>query len=78
MRLEKVQAYLKSREWEYDYFEEDGCGSIEFAYRGLSYHIWEYEENGYGAESNVREGGYQEDFSGDYEEEIIEIIKGWK
>lgn len=79
MRLEKVQEYLKEKEWDYQYHEEDACGSVDFEYRGISYHIWEFAEDGsYGADSNVRNGGKQEEFSGDYETEIIEIIKNWQ
>ena len=44
MRLEKIQAYLKEKQWNYEYTEEDGLGSIDFEHRGLSYHIWEFEE----------------------------------
>ena len=40
MRLEKIQAYLKEKQWNYEYTEEDGLGSIDFEHRGLSYHIW--------------------------------------
>ena len=53
MRLEKIQAYLKEKQWNYEYTEEDGLGSIDFEHRGLSYHIWEFEDGGYGAETNV-------------------------
>ena len=42
MRLEKIQAYLKEKQWNYEYTEEDGLGSIDFEHRGLSYHIWEF------------------------------------
>ena len=42
MRLEKIQAYLKEKQWNYEYTEEDGLGSIDFEHRGLSYHIWEW------------------------------------
>lgn len=43
MRLEKIQGYLKEKQWKYEYSEEDGLGSIDFEHRGLSYHIWEFE-----------------------------------
>ena len=42
MRLEKIQNVLKEKNWGYQYTEEDGCGSIDFEYRGVSYHIWEF------------------------------------
>lgn len=79
MRLKKIQEYLSSKGWEYTYNEEDGLGSLDFEYRGINYHVWEFQENGrFGAESNVQNGGYQEDFSGDYETDIIEVMKHWK
>lgn len=77
MRLEKIQGYLRAKGWEYRYTEEDGCGSIDFEYRGIAYHIWEFPD-GEGAESNVKDGGRQEEFSGDYEGEILTAIKNWK
>ena len=78
MRLEKLQAFLKEKNWKMQYSEEDGCASIDFEYRGVPYHVWEFEENGVrGAETNVRSGGRYEDISGDYETEIIEIINSW-
>lgn len=78
MRLKKIQEYLKEKNWKYTYTEEDGCGSLDFEYRGVGYHIWEFEDNGYGAESNVRSGGRTEEFNGDYEEDIIEVIRSWQ
>ncbi len=35
------------------------------------------EDGGYGAETNVRTVGRQEDIMGNYEQEIIEILKTW-
>lgn len=76
--LEKVRAYLKERGWEYAYTEEDDLGSIDFDYRGVPYHIWEFCEDGVrGAETNVRHGGRMEEITGDYEEEILRIVKKW-
>lgn len=77
MRLEKIQKYMKDRGINYTYWEEDNCGSIAFLHRGLSYHIWEYPAPERGAESNVRSAGRGEDFDGDYEEQILEILKTW-
>lgn len=77
MRLEKIQGYLRSKGWKYQYTEEDGCGSVDFEYRGINYHVWEFPD-GEGAESNVRDGGRQEEFAGDYEEEILAVIRDWE
>ena len=41
MRLEKVQEALKTKKIQYEYTEENGCGSIDFMFRGLRFHIWE-------------------------------------
>lgn len=75
MRLGKIQDYLRQRNWKYQYTEVDGCGSIDWEHRGLIYHIWEFSEDG--AESNVRMAGKMEDYSGDYEDQILRIIKEW-
>ncbi|MCD8096721.1 MAG: kinase [Lachnospiraceae bacterium] len=77
-RLACVRTFLAERGWEYQYTEEDGCGSLDFDYRGVPYHIWEYEEDGArGVETNLRHGGRQEEIDGDYEAEILEIMKDW-
>ena len=77
MRLEKIQAHLKNAGVTFRYAEEDDCGSIDFIHRGLSYHIWEYPAPERGAESNVRTAGRGEDFEGDYEQKILDILKTW-
>ena len=43
------------------YNEEDGLGSIDFDYRGVPYHIWEFEDGERGVETNLRSGGRQEE-----------------
>jgi hypothetical protein len=79
MRLERIQALLKERQQPYSYVEEDACGSIDFDYRGIAYHIWEFnDQEEWGAETNVKNGGYSEDLFGDYESEIIRIIEEWQ
>ena len=77
MRLEKIQEHLRSQGMPYTYTETDDCGSIDFIHRGLSYYIWEYPAPERGAESNVRTAGRSEDFEGDYETAILEILKTW-
>ncbi|MCC8043932.1 MAG: hypothetical protein LIP12_00335 [Clostridiales bacterium] len=39
-RLARVRSFIEERDWNYNYAEEDGCGSIDFEYRGLAYHIY--------------------------------------
>ena len=69
-RLGAIRAYLESKRMPYRYYEEAGCGSIQFDHRGLSYHIWEYPPEEPGAQSNVRSAGRTEDFGPNYEREI--------
>ncbi len=76
-RLSKLRAFLDSLGESYTYREEDGCGSLDWVHRGLSYHVWEYPPEEPGAQSNVRSAGRQEDFGPDYEEEILEILRSW-
>lgn len=74
MRLKSIQQYMQNKHMDYHYTEENDCGSIDFVHRGLSYHIWEFPAPDRGAESNVRLCGRSEDFEGDYEQQIIEIL----
>ena len=78
-RLLRVRAYLEEKGWEYEYHEEDGCGSVDFSYRGVPYHIWEFEEDGeWGVEMNLQHGGRQEEVLGDYETKLIEMMDSWQ
>ena len=77
MRLEKIRAFLQQRGMPHSYTEDDNCGSIDFIHRGLSYYIWEYPAPERGAQSNVRTAGRGEDFEGNYEEQILVILKTW-
>lgn len=77
MRLEKIQNYMKQNNMPFDYFEEGGCGSINFVHRGLSYRIWEFNDPEWGAESNVLSCGRSVDYTGNYEDQIIDILKTW-
>lgn len=78
MALEQIRGYLQSRGMDYQYREENGCGSIDFLHRGLRYYIWEYPPQEPGAQSNVRAAGRGEDFAGDYQEQILAILKTWE
>ena len=72
MRLQKVQEALNTKNIKYEYTEENGCGSLDFMFRGLRFHVWEYEDRVWGAETNVFEAGRSQDIEGDYEETIDE------
>ena len=39
--------------------------------------LWEYEDNGWGAETNIYAAGRSEDIDGDYEEKISAEILSW-
>ncbi len=77
MRLLKIQNALKEKQIEFVYTEEDGCGSLDFMFRGLRFHVWEYEDGTWGAETNVFEAGRSQDVEGDYEQIISEEILSW-
>ena len=77
MRLEKIQKHLKKVGVPFRYSQDEDCGSVDFIHRGLSYYIWEYPAPERGAQSNVRTAGRGEDFEGDYEEAILNILKTW-
>ena len=51
MRLQIVQDALKTKNIKYEYTEEDGCGSLDFMFRGLKFHVWEYHDGVWGAET---------------------------
>ena len=77
MRLERVQEALKEKKIKYEYVEEDGCGSIDFTFRGLLYHVWEFQDGGWGVETNIFETGRSRDIEGDYEEILVKEILSW-
>lgn len=79
MRLQKIRKCLEESKMEYIYTEVEDCGRLDFDYRGVPYHIWEFHDDEWGVETNVRNGGQTEDITGDdYEEQVIAIIKDWK
>ena len=71
------QDFLKKKKIPYTYNDENGRGSIDFQFRGVPYHIWEFPPEDPGCESNIRSGGRVEEFSGDYEKEILTILADW-
>ena len=77
MRLERIQDALKKKKIKYQYTEEDGCGSIDFLFRGLSFHVWEYEDQVWGVETNVFSAGRSQEVEGDYEEVVSREILSW-
>ena len=77
MRLQIVQEALKKKNIKYEYTEIDGCGSLDFLFRGLKFHVWEYEDRDWGAETNIYEAGRSQDIEGNYEEVIAKEILSW-
>lgn len=77
MRLERVQDALKKKKITYQYTEEDGCGSIDFMFRGLSFHVWEYQDRVWGVETNIFSAGKSREVEGDYEAVVSSEILSW-
>lgn len=77
MRLQKIQNALRQKRIRFSYTEEDGCGSLDFMFRGLRFHVWEYEDRVWGTETNVFEAGRSQDIEGDYETVISQEILSW-
>ena len=77
MRLERVRKALEEKKITYEYTEEDGCGSLDFLFRGLKYHVWEFHDDVWGAETNVFNAGRSRDMEGNYEELISKEILSW-
>ena len=61
MKLQMVQNALKQKNIKYEYTEEDDCGSLDFMFRGLRFHVWEYHDEVWGAETNIYEAGRSQD-----------------
>lgn len=53
MRLQIVQDALKKKNIKYEYTEIDGCGSLDFLFRGLKFHVWEYEDRVWGGQRQI-------------------------
>lgn len=78
MRLPKVRAALKQKRITFEYAEEDGMGSLDFIFRGLKFHVWEFEDGKIlGAETNIFNVGKAQDIEGDYEAVIAKEILSW-
>lgn len=77
MRLNRVKEALQYKNITYKYTEEDGCGSIDFIFRGLSFHVWEYYDEIWGVETNLFNVGRSQDIEGDYEEVLVKEILSW-
>lgn len=77
MRLQRVREALEKKRITYKYSEEDGCGSLDFLFRGLSFHVWEFCDDGWGAETNIFNVGRSQDLEGDYEAVISAEILSW-
>ena len=80
MRLEMICRTLDEKGYSYTYTEEDGVASIDFMDRGLDYHIWEFcgEDGVYGAETNLMHAGRMEELTGDYEAQLLDMLKIFK
>lgn len=78
MRLLQIQDALKKKKITFTYTEEDECGSLDFMFRGLTFHVWEYHDDEiWGVETNVFAAGRSEDVEGDYEAILSREILSW-
>lgn len=76
MRLQIVQDALKKKNIKYEYTEIDGCGSLDFLFRGLKFHVWEYEDRVWGQRQIFMKQDAV-DIEGNYEEVIAREILSW-
>ncbi|MDO4649338.1 MAG: kinase [Eubacteriales bacterium] len=77
MRLLKIQDALTKKKIKFTYCEEDDCGSLDFDFRGLRYHVWEYHDDVWGVETNIFAAGRSEEVEGDYEQILSDEILSW-
>ena len=78
MRLEQVIKALEQKKITFEYNEEDGCRSLDFLFRGLKFHVWEYQDGDiWGAETNIFNVGKSQDIDGEYESVIVKEILSW-
>ena len=78
MRLEQVRKALEQKKITFEYTEEEGLGSLDFLFRGLKFHVWEFcDGEVWGAETNIFNVGKSEDIEGDYEAVIGKEILSW-
>lgn len=78
MHLQQVKEALKQKNITFEYTEEDGCGSLDFLFRGLKFHVWEFQDGAIrGAETNIFNVGKAQDLEGDYEAVIVKEILSW-
>ncbi|MDO4490542.1 MAG: kinase [Lachnospiraceae bacterium] len=79
MRLKAIQEELKKRKITIDYNEEDDCASIDFIWRGLSYHIWEFldDDGTRGCDTNVFSTGKTVELLEGYEDTILRELERW-
>ena len=78
MRLLSIQNFLREHRIDFTYNEENDAGSIDFMYRGIAYHIWEYPAPERGAAANIRNIGRQNDYEDNYEDQLLEDLKHWE
>ena len=78
MHLTKTKAALEEKDIHYTSRMEDDCESIEFLFRGIPYHIWEFHDGDvWGVEANVHNTGRSEDVTGDYDSILAAEIATW-
>ena len=78
MRLQIVQDALKKEEISNTNIQRLMAAEVLiFCFEGLKFHVWEYEDRVWGAETNIYEAGRSQDIEGNYEEVIAREILSW-
>lgn len=77
MALDQIKQFIESKGWPYRYTDVAELGNIDFEYLGVNYHVWEFRDDQYGVESNVKSIGKLEEFLGDYQNDLIAIMEKW-
>ncbi len=79
MRFDEILEELKKRKIKYTFTEEDDCISLDFIWRGLSYHIWEFldDDGTRGCDTNVFTTGRTVELLDNYIETILEELRRW-
>lgn len=74
----RVLAFLEEKGWKYSHCCEDDCGSIDFEYRGVPIISGNFmmEMSGVWRPTSAT-AARSEELTGDYETELLEIMKEW-
>ena len=77
MHMPEIQSVLNEKNISFSYVEEDNCGRLDFAPRGLRFQIPAFADKvkPVGVETNLRYAGRDEEIEGDYDTILAEHLK---